>query len=78
MQIEEGATVRDRVMAFLGRFGEVMGNIVLGVLYFVLLGPIALVGRLFSDPMRTRRPEGTCFLEWQEENETLAEAHRQG
>lgn len=78
MQIEEATTVRERVMAFLGRFGEVMGNIVLGLLYYVLLGPIALVGRLFSDPMRTRRPDATCFVEWQDENETLAEAHRQG
>ena len=44
------------VVSFLHRFGEVVGNLVLGALYFVLLGPVALVSRFAIDPLRTRRP----------------------
>jgi len=66
------------VMSFLHRFGEVMGNVVLGALYFVLVGPVALVARILSDPLRRRTPRDSAFLAWQHDNETLGEAHRQG
>ncbi|MBM4268438.1 MAG: hypothetical protein FJ144_17810 [Deltaproteobacteria bacterium] len=66
------------VMAFLQRFGEVMGGIVLGLLYFVLLGPVALLSRLLSDPLRTRPPADTAFQPWAKENETVSAAQRQG
>jgi hypothetical protein len=76
--MDEKPTFLESVMTFLHRFGEVVGNLILGALYYVLLGPVALVGRLVSDPLRTRRPADSSFLPWQEENETLPEAHRQG
>ncbi|MEI8357754.1 MAG: hypothetical protein RL698_269 [Pseudomonadota bacterium] len=76
--MDEKPTFRESVMTFLHQFGEVMGNLVLGALYYVLLGPVALVGRLFADPLRMRRPADSSFLPWQEENDTLPEAHRQG
>ena len=66
------------VMLFLNRFGEVMGNVVLGALYFVLLGPLALIARLVSDPLRTRPPRDSSFLPWEQANETIPSAHRQG
>lgn len=66
------------VLAFFHRFGEVMGGIVLGALYFVLLGPVALVARLATDPLRRRPPRDTAFLDWQKDNETLGAAQRQG
>ena len=66
------------VLAFLQRFGEVMGNIVLGTLYFVLLGPVSVVTRLFADPLRMRPPSGSAFLPWQPDNETVQVARRQG
>jgi hypothetical protein len=66
------------LLAFFHRFGEVMGGIVLGLLYFVLVGPVALVARLATDPLRRRRPNESAFVPWQKENETLAAAHRQG
>jgi hypothetical protein len=66
------------IAAFLHHFGEVMGNVVLALLYFVLVGPVAVLYRLASDPLRTRRPSGSAFLPWRKENETIAEAHRQG
>jgi len=46
------------------RFAEVVGNfqarILLSLLYFILLGPLALPLRLFGDPIR-RRPSGPTF-----------------
>ena len=33
---------------------------------------------LYADPLRMRRPADSSFLPWQEENDTLPEAHRQG
>lgn len=66
------------LIAFLNRFGEVMGQVILLVLYFALLGPIALTLRLFADPLRIRRPRGSAFTRWQRSNETLSAARRQG
>ncbi len=66
------------ILAFFHRIGEVMGGIVLGALYFLLLGPVALVVRLATDPLRRRPPRDSAFVEWQEDNETLGAAHRQG
>ena len=66
------------VLAFLHRFGEVMGGLVLGALYFVLLGPVAVVSRILSDPLRLRRPADSAFGDWQKDNETIGAAQRQG
>lgn len=66
------------LVAFFHRFGEVMGNVILGALYFALLGPVALVVRLVSDPLRRRAPGGSAFLAWRPDNETPAAARRQG
>lgn len=66
------------VLAFLQRFGEVMGGLVLGALYFVLLGPVAVVSRVLSDPLRMRRPADSAFAAWEKENETVGAAQRQG
>ncbi len=68
----------DAFRSFFARFGEVMGNVVLGVLYFALLGPVAIFSRLLSDPLRRRRPTDSAFLPWGEENESLTQARRQG
>lgn len=70
--------LRAKAGAFFGRFGEVMGNLVLGALYFLLLGPVAVVARLLSDPLRRRRPADSAFLPWSEENDTLTQGRRQG
>ena len=45
---------------------------------FVLLGPVALLSRLLSDPLRTRPPADTAFQPWAKENETVSAAQRQG
>ena len=66
------------VLFFLNRFGEVMGNLVLGALYFALLGPLAVLARLAADPLRIRPPRDSSFLPWEQANETIAAGRRQG
>ena len=66
------------LLGFFHRFGEVMGSIVLGTLYFALVGPVALIARIATDPLRRRAPRDSAFLVWQKDNETLDAAHRQG
>jgi hypothetical protein len=68
----------DSLKLFLARFGEVMGRLVLGVVYFGLLGPVALFVRLFSDPLRRRRPKDSAFLPRESEADTRRDAGRQG
>lgn len=55
-----------------------MGNVVLALLYFFLVGPVAILLRLVSDPLRRRRPSGSAFVRWHKENETIGQAQRQG
>ncbi|HAC81034.1 MAG: hypothetical protein P8K76_05140 [Candidatus Binatia bacterium] len=66
------------IKIFLARFGEVMGRLVLGVVYFGLLGPVALFVRLFSDPLRRRRPKDSAFLPRESIHELPRDAGRQG
>jgi hypothetical protein len=51
--------------------------VLLTVLYFGLLGPFALLYRLFADPLHIKR-RSTNWVEWRRANETLGAARRQG
>ena len=65
------------LLQFSERFGSMLSRLLLTVLYFVLLGPFALVYQLFADPLHLkRRPQGN-WSAWVSRNETLAEARRQ-
>ena len=64
------------LLQFSERFGSMLSRLLLTVLYFVLLGPFALVYQLFADPLHLkRRPQGN-WSAWVSRNETLAEARR--
>jgi hypothetical protein len=76
--MEDSPSFMAALLAFFHRFGEVMGSIVLGAIYFLLVGPVALVARITADPLRRRPPADSAFLLWQKDNETLEAAHRQG
>ena len=67
----------DAILRFSERFGSMLSRVLLTVLYFGLLGPFALVYRLFADPLRLRRPESN-WVDWRRDNETLRQARRQG
>ena len=76
--MEDSSSFMATLLAFFHRFGEVMGSIVLGALYFLLVGPVALIVRLATDPLRRRPPRDSAFHAWQKDNETLGAAQRQG
>lgn len=65
------------LIEFTERFGNMMSRALLTVLYFVVLGPFAIVYRLFADPLHLRpRPDGN-WSTWQETPNTLERARKQ-
>jgi hypothetical protein len=62
---------------FTERFGSMLSRLLLTVLYFGVLGPFAILYRLFADPLRIRRPKDGNWSEWVASNETLAAARKQ-
>jgi hypothetical protein len=65
------------LIRFTERFGSMLSRLLLTVLYFALLGPFALLYRLFADPLH-RRPRASNWVEWKSGNETLRAARKQG
>ena len=65
------------LLKFSERFGSMLSRALLTLLYFLLLGPFALVYQIFADPLHLkRRPKGN-WTAWHATNETIAEARRQ-
>lgn len=65
------------LIQFSERFGSMLSRVLLTVLYYVLLGPFALVYRMFADPLHVRpRPQGN-WTAWSSTNDTLQAARRQ-
>ncbi len=65
------------LLQFSERFGNMLSRIFLTVLYFLVLGPFAIVYRLVADPLRIGRPKGGNWANWNASNETLPAARRQ-
>lgn len=65
------------LLHFSERFGNMLSRIFLTVLYFLVLGPFALLYRLFADPLRLSRPSAGNWGAWAAKNETLQAARRQ-
>ena len=65
------------LLQFSERFGNMLSRVFLTLLYFLLLGPFAIVYRLVADPLRIRRPKDSNWWEWQADNETLRAARKQ-
>lgn len=65
------------LLHFSERFGSMLSRVLLTVLYFGLLGPFALVYRLFADPLHVR-PRASNWVAWRRVNETVSAARRQG
>lgn len=65
------------LLQFSERFGSMLSRLLLTFLYFVLLGPFAVIYQLFADPLHLkRRPQGN-WSTWESKNDTLAAARRQ-
>ena len=68
----------DSFLQFSERFGHMMSRIFLTLLYFVVLGPFAILYRLFADPLHTKRPtKNGNWSTWVTHNETVRAARRQ-
>ena len=64
-------------LEFSERFGNMLSRALLAVLYFVLLGPFALVYRLAADPLHLRRQKRGNWSGWTGTNDTLRAARKQ-
>ena len=65
------------LVAFTERFGSMLSRIFLTLLYFLVLGPFALVYQLAADPLRLKARRDGNWTSWETDNETLAAARRQ-
>jgi hypothetical protein len=53
------------IATFFERFGEAVASVVLALLYFAVLGPLALLRRPFADPLALRTPAaGSAWRPW--------------
>ena len=59
------------------RFGNMLSRALLLVLYFVLLGPFAIVYRLVADPLHLRARKRGNWTAWKTHNDTLNTSRRQ-
>ncbi len=62
---------------FSERFGNMLSRTFLTLLYFLVLGPFALIYQLVADPLHLRRQSKGNWWNWQASNETLKAARRQ-
>jgi hypothetical protein len=65
------------VLHFLERFGNVVGRTMMTIIYCIVVAPVALVYRLFTDVLLLKRPASSTWRDWSGINETLPDARRQ-
>lgn len=65
------------LLHFSERFGNMLSRIFLTLLYFLVLGPFAILYRLFADPLHLARPRAGNWLGWIAHNETVQAARKQ-
>ena len=65
------------VVHFLERFGNVVGRLLLTIVYVVAVAPVAIIYRLCADPLGIKHTPASTYHEWQSINDTLEDARRQ-
>jgi len=65
------------VLHFLERFGNVVGRTMMTLIYCLVVAPVALVYRVFTDVLLLKRPPASTWRDWTGINETLPDARRQ-
>jgi len=65
------------LIQFTERFGSMLSRALLTALYYLVLGPFALVYRVFADPLHLRRRPLGNWSAWEETNSSLKAARRQ-
>jgi hypothetical protein len=69
--------MKKTILEFSERFGSMLSRILLTLLYFLVLGPFAIVYRLVADPLHLRRRKHGNWTTWTTKNDTLTLARRQ-
>jgi len=64
------------LVEFSERFGNMLSRLLLTLLYYLVLGPFALVYRWVADPLHLRRRQGN-WTPWDHRNDTLRAARKQ-
>ena len=62
-------------LAFGRAAGNVVGRVVMTILYFTIVAPFGLGVRLFGDPLRLRKTK-PCWIERESSSPTLEDARR--
>ncbi len=62
---------------FTERFGNMLSRTLLSLLYFLVLGPFAIVYRLVADPLHLRRRSHGNWTTWERTNDNLRAARKQ-
>ena len=65
------------LIQFTERFGNMLSRALLTVLYYVVLGPFALLYRIFADPLHLRRQSAGNWTRWERSINTLSAARKQ-
>ncbi len=65
------------LIRFTERFGNMMSRALLTALYYLVLGPFALLYRHLADPLHLRRREAGNWIRWTGKNDDLRAARRQ-
>lgn len=65
------------LIEFTERFGNMMSRGLLTLLYFFVLGPFALLFRMFADPLHLRPRKDGNWTAWQTSPDTLQRARKQ-
>ena len=52
------------LLVFTERFGNMLSRIFLTLLYFLVLGPFAVLYRMAADPLRLARPRAGNWWDW--------------
>ena len=65
------------ILLFLERFGNVVGRLLLTIVYVIAVAPVAIFYRLFSDALQLQPPGSSSYRSWESINDTLDDARRQ-
>ena len=65
------------LIQFTERFGSMLSRTLLTLLYFLVLGPFAVLYRLFADPLHLRRRPRGNWTAWEDTNSSVRAARRQ-
>lgn len=65
------------VLLFLERFGNVVGRLLLTLVYIVAVAPVAIFYKLFGDALMLKPPAASSYQIWVANEDTVEDSRRQ-